>query len=304
MKHHIEARAVGDMAVNPDVLLILWLVAEQHVHTLADIQSFYGVEGRTVATHLLGAQALSQTTSDTLVLTPVGNAALANLATTPVGRVVPHHTRKPKPTSHHDPAPIAANIAGSLALAPVGDAAIIGSLRDREGAGLRALLSEHGGRVRRLLRFRFTTLTEDDIDETMATASVRVWRGIESYDPNRGSLGSWFAVIAANSAREVLRGRHRYARHEQISYATPTPSPPTQPPQSFLDAIHECIKSLPTHQRLVMEADLASGDMVSATELAAALHTTKHSVYASRSAGRKALRYALQRMGLAPLYEQ
>lgn len=184
-----------------------------------------------------------------------------------------------------------------------GDAAIVRQLSDREGSGLRLLLDRHGARVRMGLRRYFTGAMNDvAIDEVLATATIQAWRHAHTFDAGKGSLGAWFLAIALNAGRAKLRREKR--RREVDGVDVDRLSHPLQlvpqPSQAFLTAVRDCVASLPRRQREVIEADLRNGDIVDAAQLAAELGTTPNSIYASRSAGRKALKEALTLSGHAP----
>ena len=69
------------------------------------------------------------------------------------------------------------------------------------------------------------------------------------------------------------------------------------PPPTFVAALQQCIRKLPRLQRGIIEADLRSGDVANATELARRYRTSVNSIYVSRSNARKALRRGLQELG-------
>lgn len=188
----------------------------------------------------------------------------------------------------------------------VGDAEIIQLLGERDGRGLRQLLAAHGACIRAGLKTRFGTALHDaEIDDALSTAAFRVWRKAHSYRASRGTLRAWFFVIASNAGREILRARRRHGRevrgHELESLAGPAEVELVpMPPPAFLDTLRACIEALPRMQRLIIEADLRSGDTADAGELAEVLQTSRNSVYATRSAARKALKQALRDRGCAP----
>jgi DNA-directed RNA polymerase specialized sigma24 family protein len=185
-----------------------------------------------------------------------------------------------------------------------GDAEIIRLLGDREGSGLRLLLARHGGRVKQGLKKRWDKqMTEMEIDEVLATATFQAWRNAHTYDPSKGLVGTWFFVIAHNAARVLVRDRQRWRRDLQevdVERVCDRAELVPMPPPAFLETLWQCIADLPRLQRCVIEADLQNGDVADAETLAAALCTTKSSVYVSRSAARKALKHALMRRGVAP----
>lgn len=184
-----------------------------------------------------------------------------------------------------------------------GDAETVRLLRRADGTGLRRLLRVHGGRVRaRLLRVFGGCLGEDEIDEAMNTATFRAWRRAEQFDPEKGTLRAWFYVIASNACREQLRARKRrgwVTQGADIDRMEPAVVIPSAPP-AYLDVLQECIRLLPARQRHIIEADLRNGDVADADELAAALSTTRNTVYVARCEARKSLRRALRARGYAP----
>ena len=189
------------------------------------------------------------------------------------------------------------------------DATIIRLCRERDTRGLRMLLTCHGATVRRALESSLRSmLASNEIDEAMNTAAFNAWRSLSTYDANKGSLRAWFFAIARNAAREIMRGRQRRGfepRSDDLERIAATNSPASTPDTAsdaaaaspFVQALHECIDALPRMQRSIIRADLASGDVADAGELAKALGTSKNSVYVSRSNARRTLRRALRERG-------
>jgi RNA polymerase sigma-70 factor (ECF subfamily) len=178
-------------------------------------------------------------------------------------------------------------------------------LSSKDGAGLRRLLRAYGRSVQARLRQAFgTDLGEDDIEGAMNTATYRVWRRADDYDPAKGTLRAWFFVIASNACRELVRAKRRRAWETPAAgiehVAEPTVVIPSEPPPAYLDVLRECIDLLPALQRSIIEADLRTGGVASASELAEALRTTASTIYVARNRARKALRRALEAHGHAP----
>ncbi|MFK7742212.1 MAG: RNA polymerase sigma factor [Planctomycetota bacterium] len=73
--------------------------------------------------------------------------------------------------------------------------------------------------------------------------------------------------------------------------------PGRTPAATFARVLRDCIAELPKLQRRIIEADLRSGDVANAHDLAEEYSTTPNSVYVSRSHARKNLRRALQDRG-------
>lgn len=185
-----------------------------------------------------------------------------------------------------------------------GDAEIVRLLRERDAAGLRLLLAVHGAITRTCLRKTFgDALSDMEIDDVMNKAAYNAWRAADSFDPAKGSLRAWFLVIARNAGRGVVRGQQRRGfetRGDALEAVATTDEIPSTPPVGFLAAVRECIEALPRMQRHIIKADLRSGDVASAEELAKSLRTTKNSIYASRSMARQALKRRLLARGYVP----
>lgn len=185
-------------------------------------------------------------------------------------------------------------------VADVQDSEIITLLRRQAEEGVQHLLQVHGPRVKWLLKDRFgDMLAEPDLAAVLNEATFKVFQTIQAFDSSRGTLRGWFWRIAANTARDLLRGELRHA-HQDLKH---DPGEDAREPACLEDEprasrraitdLQEAIKSLPHLQRKVIEADLASGDIASAAWLARRYSTTEASVYKARSRARDNLRKAL-----------
>lgn len=194
-----------------------------------------------------------------------------------------------------------------------GDAEIIRLLRERDPAGLRTLLGEHGAIVRAGLRKCLGGLLNDsELDDVINRAAFKAWRAADSYDPSKGTLRAWFFVIARNAGRGLLRDPQRarvvarddmdqLAVLDEVDHADRDHGAGSAaPPPGFLDTLRLCIDRLPNKQRRIIQADLRTGDVADADELARSLGTSKNSIYALRSIARKRLRQDLQELGYTP----
>lgn len=172
---------------------------------------------------------------------------------------------------------------------------------------LRRILVDHGGVVLGLLRKEFiNVLDQQEIEDALSRASMRVWRSGKAYDPSRGSLAAWLYVIARNCARTVLEVKRRDSGLTFLadldSQASPAPrvaepDAHRDPGDHFAEDVRGCIEALPPQQRAVLLADLAAGGAADTEVLAEQLGTSRNSVYVSRNNGRKALRAALLELG-------
>jgi RNA polymerase sigma factor (sigma-70 family) len=185
------------------------------------------------------------------------------------------------------------------------DSQIVAMLCAASEEGARLLLQVHGPRVKWLLKDRFgDVLAEPDLAAALNEAAFKAFRAIRTFDESKGTLGAWFWQIAANTARNILRGEIRHA-HGDLAY---DPYGPSRPPTSLADeddpaademlqGLRDAIEALPDLQRKIIQADLASGDVASAAWLAERYGTTPASIYVSRGKAHENLRKTLLKRG-------
>lgn len=203
------------------------------------------------------------------------------------------------------------------------DDGIVALLKSRNSRGLQLLLDKYAGRARDGLRREFGSyLAAADIDEAVNQAAFQSWRRVETFDADRGKLGTWFYVIARNAAVDVLK-RDCLRRHHRVfdgvdfaglglekavalglgSASTAAAAGqtedagPSERQTEYVECLRSCIQELPPLQREIIRADLLTGDVAAAGELARLFDTTRNSIYVSRSAARKKLKIAMQRRG-------
>src|SRR5262245_43251051 len=82
-------------------------------------------------------------------------------------------------------------------------------LRQGDADALEAVLRTLGPRVAAGLKKRHPALGAEDIEDVLSVASHRLWQNRSQYDPARGSLASWFFIIADNLAKDVLKKEAR-----------------------------------------------------------------------------------------------
>lgn len=184
-------------------------------------------------------------------------------------------------------------------VADVQDSEIVAMLRERPEEGVRHLLQTHGSKIKWLLKDRFgDVLAEPDLAGVLNAAAFKVLQTVHAFDFSKGTLPGWFWRIAANMARNFLRGELRHA-HQDLSYdpadqdRVPACLEDEPPPAKALENLRKAIKVLPDLQRKVVEADLASGDLANAKWLADRYSTTEASIYMARSRARENLRKTL-----------
>ena len=189
------------------------------------------------------------------------------------------------------------------------DSETIRLLKQRQPEGLRQVLTDYGAKVRWYLRKEFRgTLNEPEIDEAINLAAHRVWRWSADYDEGKGTLRAWFYMISRSCALSVLRRETRQGRHTQVEdwdrttvlIAQPRAEPPSPTHRKFIEDLRCCIDKLAPLQMSIIKADLLTGEVADAGELAKTHRTTKNSIYASRSIARKRLKREMIKLGHSP----
>jgi DNA-directed RNA polymerase specialized sigma24 family protein len=180
----------------------------------------------------------------------------------------------------------------------VRDAETVARLSARDPEGLYRLLLDYGGQVAALLKREFAhVLDPGEVDEALITAAARAWLYSYTYKPRDAvTLRAWFYVIAHREATKILkraRGARQGTAVAEGSAERRVSSQPISRSRQLAADLRECLADLPSLQRSVLEADLAAGGLADSGQLARELDTTLNSVYASRSAGKRALRRAL-----------
>ncbi|MCW5775354.1 MAG: hypothetical protein KIS87_02765 [Phycisphaeraceae bacterium] len=149
-------------------------------------------------------------------------------------------------------------------------------------------------------------------DEAFFRALWNLWRFAERYDDRRPA-GPWFLRIAQNAARSIIRGESRQQHallSEQEGYDPADCGPIGESDYTESEKENQrkreqrrrdvaaIVEKLPNQQRAVTKADLAHPTGTApAADLAAALGTSKNSVYVSRNSARDAIRREMIRLG-------
>ena len=193
------------------------------------------------------------------------------------------------------------------------DANTLRLLKGRDQDGLRHLLAEYGPKIKWYLRKEFPRALDDTgIADALNQAALRVWRSIDTFDPQKGTLRGWFYKIARNAALSIVQRENKARRvvavtvedWDQASFVAMhhlADQEPSAKQRKFLADLWRCILALPKLQKGIILADLQAGDMADAGDLAEAFHSSKNSIYASRSIARKALRDGLRQLGYFPV---
>jgi DNA-directed RNA polymerase specialized sigma24 family protein len=183
-------------------------------------------------------------------------------------------------------------------------------LKQRDQKGLHCLLATYGAKTKWYLRREFKqSLDDQGIHDALNQAAFRAWRFIATFDPDKGTLRAWFYKIARNAGLSILREQNKMRGHVQVDdWDLPSflamhhgdDAEPTPKHKQFLADLWRCIQGLSPLQKGIVLADLKAGDVADAGDLAESFHTSKNSIYVSRSMARKALRQGLIRLGHVP----
>jgi RNA polymerase sigma factor (sigma-70 family) len=82
-------------------------------------------------------------------------------------------------------------------------------LQRGDPAALEGVIRGLGPRIAAGLKKRHPALSAEDIEDVLSIASHRLWQARGQYDPDKGSLASWYFIIADNAARDALRKARR-----------------------------------------------------------------------------------------------
>ena len=106
---------------------------------------------------------------------------------------------------------------------------IIQLIRNRDEQGMEELLRHYGP----LMRYVIAPILQnpEDREECLSDVAMRVWNGIEQFDPDRGKWNAWLTAIARNTA---LNRARKNAGETAQEIPPETPSQEISPEESLL----------------------------------------------------------------------
>ena len=133
------------------------------------------------------------------------------------------------------------------------DAALIQKIVQRDESALAALYDRYATLLSSLLNriLRDTQASEEILQDVF----FQLWRNAAQFDPARGSLPGWLAVIARNRAISRLR-RHHPSQGQELLETTvivPADLENAMAQQQLLGRVKGALESLSTEQRAVIE---------------------------------------------------
>ena len=129
---------------------------------------------------------------------------------------------------------------------------IIELLLQKNEKGADALLKHYGP----LMRYIIAPVLKNpqDREDCLSEAAMRVWDGIEQFDPKRGSWNAWLTAVARNTALNCARAVSRRGAGEELSEDTPSPEPTPEEAviqQERQAAVHRALRRLSPGDRLL-----------------------------------------------------
>jgi RNA polymerase sigma-70 factor (ECF subfamily) len=133
------------------------------------------------------------------------------------------------------------------------DAALIQKIVQRDESALAALYDRYASLLSSLLNriLRDTQASEEILQDVF----YQLWRNAAQFDPARGSLPGWLAVIARNRAISRLR-RHNPSQGEELLETTvivPANLETALAQQQLLGRVKSALENLPSEQRAAIE---------------------------------------------------
>ena len=161
-------------------------------------------------------------------------------------------------------------------------------------AAWRAWYDGHFGPLAAYARWRcggLPDLADDVIQETWLVAVRR----LRSFDPQKGPFAAWLAGIAANAARNAVRGRRRRDRRSRPLDGAAEPACGGDRPTDQAERVAAALAALPERYEAVLRAKYL--DRRTVDEIAAARGDTPKAVESLLTRARQAFREAYEADG-------
>jgi len=133
------------------------------------------------------------------------------------------------------------------------DAALIQKIVQRDESALAALYDRYASLLSSLLNriLRDTQASEEILQDVF----YQLWRNAAQFDPARGSLPGWLAVIARNRAISRLRRRNPSEGDELLETTVIVPAnlENALAQQQLLGRVKSALENLPSEQRAAIE---------------------------------------------------
>lgn len=182
------------------------------------------------------------------------------------------------------------------------DIKAVQSMLQQDESGLTEVLTRFGGRIGHSFTRRFRgALGEDEIEAVLNAAAWKLWRSASKFDPELGSLGSWFYRIAEHEAFDCIRaGPHNDVQLDfepDLANSAPWGTTSHRGNKTLIADLDEVVESLSRVQKTIILADLAAGERADDQQLANQLDTTVNVIRVSRNKARKRIFKELKNRG-------
>ena len=152
----------------------------------------------------------------------------------------------------------------TLSSSQVEDLQIIHRIAEGDEAAFAEFYTNYSSR---LFSFVFKILNDQkETEDIVQEGFVQIWKKAGSYNPERGSVFSWAALIMRSRAIDRFRSRSRHNRNvEVLTAATDSDSTvSTETEQELLNneqrkAVAEALGKIPTEQKLAIELAFFGG---------------------------------------------
>ena len=170
------------------------------------------------------------------------------------------------------------------------DALLLSAIRSGDERGMERLYGRYSGIVYSVaLRVMGDTGAAEDI---LQDVFMKLWRNPDVFDPARGSLAGWLAVIARNRAIDEVRKRRPESDIEGVVVATFPDMAGAAESSRNLGKIRASLAAMPEAQRAALEMAFFEG--LTHTEIAQKTGDQLGTVKSRIRAGLKALRKAFE----------
>ena len=178
------------------------------------------------------------------------------------------------------------------------EAELVELLRQRDEAGMDALLLHYGP----LMRYIIAPILPNagDREDCLSEVAMQLWQKIAQFDPQRGSWTAWLTAIVRNHALNYRRNAARHSSAEEIPPETPSPEP--SPEEQVLQqeqraAVHRALQQLSQRDRALFYRKYYY--LQSTAQIASELGMTERAVEGKLYRIRKQLRKLLGGEGYA-----
>jgi RNA polymerase sigma-70 factor (ECF subfamily) len=170
------------------------------------------------------------------------------------------------------------------------DAALISAIRSGDQSAMAALYDRYSSIVYSVaLRVLADTGAAEDV---LQDVFMQLWRNPGLFDPSRGSLGAWMAVIARNRAIDALRKRRPENDVEDVVISVETDLAAEADRARAAEKVRSVLGSMPGPQRAALEMAYFEG--LTHTEIAAKTGEPLGTIKTRIRAGLTTLRKAFQ----------